>query len=191
MLGSVCTASIYTVIFAEDLTKHFDNLVAVDSVPLDVPAGQALAILPFADLSPARDQEYFCDGIAEEIVNALCCVRGLHIASRTSAAQFKGRSVDVREIGTEIQVENAVDRVYFDVRRPQLLRAGNLSLGIQSQGFPDVVVWNPWVEGCARLKDMAPDNWRHMLCVEAAAVRNPVIVPAGEEWYGRQTLVAV
>jgi glucose-6-phosphate 1-epimerase len=38
---------------------------------------------------------------------------------------------------------------------------------------------------------MPPDGWRHMLCVEAAAVRTPVIVPAGEEWYGRQTLVAV
>ena len=69
-----------------------------------MPAGQAVAILPFADLSPARDQEYFCDGIAEEIVNALCCVRGLHIASRTSASQFKGRSVDVREIGKALGV---------------------------------------------------------------------------------------
>ena len=65
---------------------------------------QAVAILPFADLSPAHDQEYFCDGIAEEITNALCCVRGLHIASRTSASQFKGRSVDVREIGRTLGV---------------------------------------------------------------------------------------
>ncbi|MGA9962863.1 MAG: D-hexose-6-phosphate mutarotase [Azonexus sp.] len=97
----------------------------------------------------------------------------------------------VRETGTEIIVEGEVDRVYYDVRRPQLLNAGNLSLGIQSQGFPDVVVWNPWVDLCAGLKDMPPDGWRHMLCVEAAAVRKPVIVPAGEEWYGRQTLVAV
>ncbi|MFZ1899191.1 MAG: D-hexose-6-phosphate mutarotase [Azonexus sp.] len=97
----------------------------------------------------------------------------------------------VRETGTEIIVEGEVDRVYFDVRRPQLLNAGNLSLGIQSQGFPDVVVWNPWVDLCAGLKDMPPDGWRHMLCVEAAAVRKPVIVPAGEEWYGRQALVAV
>ena len=97
----------------------------------------------------------------------------------------------VRETCTEIIVEGEVDRVYFDVRRPQLLNAGNLSLGIQSQGFPDVVVWNPWVDLCAGLKDMPPDGWRHMLCVEAAAVRKPVIVPAGEEWYGRQTLVAV
>jgi glucose-6-phosphate 1-epimerase len=97
----------------------------------------------------------------------------------------------VRETGTEIIVEGEVDRVYCDVRRPQLLNAGNLSLGIQSQGFPDVVVWNPWVDLCAGLKDMPPDGWRHMLCIEAAAVRKPVIVPAGEEWYGRQTLVAV
>lgn len=97
----------------------------------------------------------------------------------------------VRETGTEIVVESAVDRVYYDVRRPQLLRAGNLSLGIRSQGFPDVVVWNPWVDACGKLKDMPANGWRHMLCVEAAAVRNPVTVAAGEEWCGRQTLLVV
>ena len=97
----------------------------------------------------------------------------------------------VRETGTEIVVDSAVDRVYYDVRRPQLLRAGNLSLGIRSQGFPDVVVWNPWVDACGTLKDMPADGWRHMLCVEAAAVRNPVTVAAGAEWCGRQTLLAV
>jgi len=97
----------------------------------------------------------------------------------------------VRESGTELVVDGEVDRVYHDVRRPQLLQAGNLSLGIQSQGFPDVVVWNPWVDKCAALADMPTDGWRHMLCVEAAIARQPVILPAGEEWYGRQTLVAV
>ncbi|MBS1159363.1 MAG: Aldose 1-epimerase [Proteobacteria bacterium] len=93
--------------------------------------------------------------------------------------------------GTELVVEGEVDRVYFDVKRPQHLKAGNHSLGIQGQGFPDVVIWNPWVDLCADLKDMPADGWRHMLCVEAAAVREPVVLPAGEEWYGRQTLVAV
>ncbi len=97
----------------------------------------------------------------------------------------------VRETGTELVVDAPLDRVYHDVRRPQLLKAGNLSLGIQSQGFPDVVVWNPWVEACAGMADMTPDGWRHMLCVEAAVARQPVSLPAGEEWYGRQTLVAV
>jgi len=97
----------------------------------------------------------------------------------------------VRDTGTELIVEGRLDRVYHDVKRPQLLQAGNLSLGIQSQGFPDVVVWNPWVEGCAALPDMPADGWRQMLCVEAAVAREPVLLPAGEEWYGRQTLAAV
>jgi adenylate cyclase len=68
------------------------------------PPAASVAILPFADMSPARDHEYFCDGIAEEIINALCCVRGLRVASRTSAFQFKGRSADVREIGKALGV---------------------------------------------------------------------------------------
>lgn len=97
----------------------------------------------------------------------------------------------VRDSGTALTVDRETDRVYRDVRRPQLLQAGNLSLGIHSQGFPDVVVWNPWVDKCAALADMPADGWRHMLCVEAAAAERPVVVAPGGEWYGRQTLVAV
>ena len=96
----------------------------------------------------------------------------------------------IRETGTELRVDREIDRVYRQVKRPQLLQGGNLSLGIQSQGFPDVVVWNPWVDKCTTLTDMPADGWRHMLCVEAVA-EQPVTLPAGEEWYGRQTLVAV
>ncbi|MBL8404867.1 MAG: D-hexose-6-phosphate mutarotase [Dechloromonas sp.] len=101
----------------------------------------------------------------------------------------KGDAI-VRDSGTHIAVEAEMDRVYRQVRRPQLLQAGNLSLAIQGQGFPDVVIWNPWVDQCAALADMPADGWRHMLCVEAAA-EQPVVVAAGDEWYGRQTLVAV
>ena len=66
-------------------------------------------MLPFTDLSPQRDQEYFCDGIAEEIVNSLCCVRGLRVASRTSAAQFRGQRQDVREIGRALGVGTVLE----------------------------------------------------------------------------------
>lgn len=100
-------------------------------------------------------------------------------------------NIFVRENSTELVVDRYIDRVYHDIRRPQSLQAGNLSLAIQAQGFPDVVVWNPWVDHCARMADMPADGWRHMLCIEAAAAREPVLLPAGEEWYGRQTLVAV
>lgn len=99
-------------------------------------------------------------------------------------------NVVVRDTGTHIAVEGEMDRVYRRVKRPQLLQAGNLSLAIQGQGFPDVVVWNPWVDKCATLADMPADGWRHMLCVEVVA-EQPVVVAAGDEWYGRQTLVAV
>jgi len=97
----------------------------------------------------------------------------------------------IRDSGTELLIEAETDRIYRHVHRPQLLRAANLSLGIQQQGFPDVVVWNPWVKKCAALRDMPADGWRHMLCIEAAAADTPQQLAAGEEWYGRQTLVAV
>ena len=76
---------------------------AVPSTAVPPPAA-SVAILPFTDMSPGRDQEYFCDGIAEEIINALCCVHGLRVASRTSSFQFKGRTADVREIGRALGV---------------------------------------------------------------------------------------
>jgi len=115
-------------------------------------------------------------------------IEGLYGHDYRDAA--KGNTVQ-RDTGTQLLIEAETDRVYRQIRRPQLVQAGNLSTGIQSQGFPDVVIWNPWVEQCAAHKDMPADGWRHMLCIEAAAADTAVTVPAGEEWYGRQTLVAV
>ncbi len=65
----------------------------------------SIAILPFADLSQARDQDWFCDGLAEEIIDALCCVRGLRVASRTASFRFRDGSVDPREIGRQLGVD--------------------------------------------------------------------------------------
>lgn len=93
-----------------------------------------------------------------------------------------------KDTRTQILIESETDLVYQDVSRPFLLKAGNHSLGLQAEGFPDVVIWNPWVEGCARLGDMAPDGWKRMICIEAAATE-PVVVAAGESWSGRQSLV--
>ena len=78
------------------------------TAPPAAPA-QSVAILPFVDMSAARDQEYFCDGIAEEIINALCCIRSLRVASRTSSFQFKGRPADVREIGRTLGVGSVLE----------------------------------------------------------------------------------
>ncbi len=72
-------------------------------------AGAAVAVLSFVDMSPQRDQEYFCDGIAEEILNQLAGVQGLRVASRTSAFQFKGQNGDIGEIGRRLKVSMVLE----------------------------------------------------------------------------------
>jgi len=62
----------------------------------------SLAVLPFADMSPAGDQEYFSDGITEELLNTLAKVRELRVLGRTSAFAYKGENKDLRAIGTEL-----------------------------------------------------------------------------------------
>ncbi|NMF89779.1 D-hexose-6-phosphate mutarotase [Aromatoleum petrolei] len=96
-----------------------------------------------------------------------------------------------RDSGDVVVVENETDRVYHDVKRPLLLRDGSRSLGINAEGFPDVVVWNPWEERCAALADMPANGFRYMLCVEAAAARQRIELDAGENWVGRQSLIAL
>jgi len=64
----------------------------------------SIAVLPFADMSPGRDHEYLSDGLAEEILNALAQVEGLHVAGRTSSFSFKGRNEDLRAIGQSLGV---------------------------------------------------------------------------------------
>jgi adenylate cyclase len=93
---------------AESLPSGTDRAVPASGAPAAAPKA-SVAILAFADLSPGRDHEYFCDGIAEEIINALCCVRGLRVASRTSSFQFKGRAMDVREIARALGVGAIVE----------------------------------------------------------------------------------
>ncbi|MBL8448056.1 MAG: D-hexose-6-phosphate mutarotase [Zoogloeaceae bacterium] len=96
-----------------------------------------------------------------------------------------------RETGDVLMVDREVDRLYRSVQGPLLLRDGDRALGIHGEGFPDVVVWNPWEVKCAALTDMPPDGFRHMLCVEAAHAATPLAIDAGEIWWGRQTLLAL
>jgi TolB-like protein/Tfp pilus assembly protein PilF len=64
----------------------------------------SIAVLPFNNLSADKEQEYFCDGMAEEIINALTQLEGLHVVARTSAFSFRGKKVDIREIGRRLNV---------------------------------------------------------------------------------------
>jgi adenylate cyclase len=65
---------------------------------------QAIAVLPFTDMSPGRDQDYLCEGLAEELIDALSHVQGLRVAARTSSFQFRAADIDAREVGRRLGV---------------------------------------------------------------------------------------
>jgi TolB-like protein/tetratricopeptide (TPR) repeat protein len=73
------------------------------------PQAASIAVLPFTDMSPEKDQEYFCDGMAEELINALTKVKELRVAARTSSFQFKGKSEDVCEIAKKLRVGSVLE----------------------------------------------------------------------------------
>ncbi len=70
---------------------------------------KSIAVLPFVDMSEAKDQEYFCDGISEEILDALAKVQGLRVVARTSSFSFKGKNADVGEIAQKLNVQNVLE----------------------------------------------------------------------------------
>ncbi len=72
-------------------------------------AGQSIAVLPFTDMSPAKDQEYFSDGMSEELLNLLSKIQDLKVISRTSSFSFKGKNLDVRKIGKDLGVANILE----------------------------------------------------------------------------------
>jgi adenylate cyclase len=78
-------------------------------VPTVVPAGGSVAVLPFVNMSPDPEQDYFCDGISEEIINLLTHIAGLKVIARTSAFQFKEISVDIREVGRRLDADVVIE----------------------------------------------------------------------------------
>ena len=69
----------------------------------------SIAVLPFVDMSPERDQDYFCEGLADELINSLASLPNLHVASRTSSFRFKSPSLDIREVGKQLNVTTVLE----------------------------------------------------------------------------------
>ena len=76
----------------------------VSNAPSPVPEISAIAVLPFADMSPERDQDYLCEGLAEELINALTRIEGLRVASRTASFQFRATGADIRAVAQHLGV---------------------------------------------------------------------------------------
>jgi eukaryotic-like serine/threonine-protein kinase len=89
-------------------TPHTGTIRRSSHVHANV-ATPSVAVLPFVDMSPAKDQEWFCDGLAEELITGLAQVPGLSVAARTSTFRFKGRAHDIRDVGEALSVETILD----------------------------------------------------------------------------------
>jgi serine/threonine protein kinase/Flp pilus assembly protein TadD len=113
---------------AAELLNALSLIDATDGHPPSrspkAPDWPSVAVLPFADMSPQKDQEYLCDGLAEEIMGALSQAKGLRVLARSSTFQFKGASRDVREIGRSLgatailegSIRKAPDRIRIAVQ---------------------------------------------------------------------------
>jgi serine/threonine-protein kinase len=77
--------------------------------PRTAPSTRAIAVLPLANMSADPENEYFSDGMTEEIINALAKVPGIQAASRTSCFAFKGKAVDIRQVGEKLGVGSVLD----------------------------------------------------------------------------------
>lgn len=88
-----------------------EGLIIPTAVQLGIKAGneKSIAVLPFVNMSSDAENEYFSDGISEEILNALTRVKGLQVSARTSSFSFKGKNEDVRQIGTKLGVSTILE----------------------------------------------------------------------------------
>jgi TolB-like protein/cytochrome c-type biogenesis protein CcmH/NrfG len=102
------------------------------TVPATAGADRSVAVLPFVDMSAGKDQEYFADGISEELLNLLAKIPQLRVIARTSSFSFKGKEVDISEIAKKLNVANVLEgsvRKSGDTLRitAQLIRASDSS----------------------------------------------------------------
>jgi TolB-like protein len=118
------------------LSKHTTNEQPVAAVtPGATPAapaipGKSVAVLPFVDMSEKKDQEYFSDGLSEELIDLLTKIPGLRVPARTSSFYFKGKQTTIGEIGKELSVAHILERSVRKSGNPlrvtaQLIRVDN------------------------------------------------------------------
>lgn len=101
----------------KDLKKRYGvmgamlkDLKSVGSKSVSVSADKpSIAVLPFVNMSADPENEYFSDGLAEDLINALTKITDLHVVARTSSFAFKGEKVDIREIGEKLNVDNLLE----------------------------------------------------------------------------------
>jgi serine/threonine-protein kinase len=112
LLGSAAVAAALLGVFLASRPPSGSAPAAVEpgrAAPAATGAASSIAVLPFVNLSRDADNEYFSDGMTEELIHALSAVDGLRVVSRTSVFAFKGKETDVREIGRQLDVQSVLE----------------------------------------------------------------------------------
>jgi glucose-6-phosphate 1-epimerase len=119
--------------------------------------------------------------VSESATAALRGLRGVRYVNRGEpTARMDSRAA--------LMASEPIDRVYFSPPGVTMLEDSTRTLRIEQRGFTDTVVWNPGRERTAAMPDMAPEGYRHMLCVEAAAIEPAVALAPAAEWSGTQSI---
>ncbi|MCO5603999.1 hypothetical protein L7F22_058156 [Adiantum nelumboides] len=97
------------------------------------------------------------------------------------------------EQGDAITFDGELDRVYLSTPTKIAIidHEKKRTFVLKKEGLPDAVVWNPWDRTSRTIADLGDDDYKRMVCVEAAAVEKPIVLKPGEEWKGRQEITAV
>jgi TolB-like protein len=99
---------VLAVVAAATIARHH-SVLARNGASVSSVKNTSIAVLPFADMSAAKDQEYFSDGLAEQLINDLAKVSNLKVVGRSSAFQFKGKNEDLRDVGRKLGVANVLE----------------------------------------------------------------------------------
>jgi TolB-like protein/class 3 adenylate cyclase/Tfp pilus assembly protein PilF len=142
--GVVWTSAVVLAAIAAGLLAYQSLQTKRVAAPRQSEAGtvvpnKSIAVLPFVDMSQGHDQEYFCDGISEELLDALAQVEGLRVVARTSSFAFKGKSAEVNEIAQKLNVatvlEGSLRRAGDKIRITAQLINGSTGFHIWSETY--------------------------------------------------------
>lgn len=99
----------------------------------------------------------------------------------------------VTDQGDSISFDSEFDRIYLSTPTKIAIvdHSKHKTVVIVKEGMPDAVVWNPWKDKAKGMSDFGDEDFKRMVCVEAAAIEKPITLKPGEEWHGRQELKAV
>ena len=147
--------------------------------------------LQFTASNPGPDPWRFCAALHTYLAagplstNELQGLQHLHYENTLQSGSM------AQDADAVIRPTGAIDRIYFDTRKPLAFKSAQGQLTLTHEGWPDTVVWNPGAEGARAIADLPDTDFDRFMCIEAALIGEPQLLAPGDHWQGTQTLRAL